>query len=182
MIYGEKTILGPINEQHLPIMIEFRNKPELRQNFREYRLINWEHQYKWWQDKVCNDDSWEYFVIHPIGELKVIGMAGLTYIHRVNRSAEFAIAIGADEYRGKGYGGDALKALIRYGFNELNLHRIYCEVFSNNQAISLYQKLGFIEEGVLRDTYFFDGKYWNSHFLAMLEDRFREQDWAKWQR
>lgn len=161
-------------------MIEYRNRPELRRNFREYRLISWEHQYQWWKDKVQGDDSWEYFIIHPKDEpLMMLGMAGLTYIHRVNRSAEFAIVIGDEDSRGKGYGSDALKALIRYGFNELNLHRIYCEVFSLNPAISLYTRLGFVEEGVLRDTYFCDGQYWNSHFLGMLEEDFRNQTWSK---
>lgn len=196
MIYGTKTELGPIEERHLPLMVEYRNDPNMRQYFREYRLISIEHQTEWWNNKVRKDPSWEYFIIRPTDDYKFlkssfppcneiqrrpeddfIGMCGLTYIHPVNRSAEFAIVIGRDEYRGKGYGSDALKALIRYGFNDLNLHRIYCEVFSNNPAISLYKKMGFVEEGILRDTYYCHGKYWNSHVLSMTKHDICKVDW-----
>ena len=182
MIYGTKTELCPIEEHHLPLMVKYRNDPNMRQYFREYRLISIEHQTEWWNSKVRKDPSWEYFIIKLTDDPHFeqdcfIGMCGLTYIHPTNRSAEFAIAIGSDNHRGKGYGSDALRALIEYGFNELNLHRIYCEVFSNNPAINLYKRMGFKEEGILRDTYYCHGQYWDSHMLAILSTETDQLEW-----
>ncbi len=173
MIHGEKVYLGPVEEKHLPIMLKFRNDPQLRQYFREYRVLSSVHQHKWWETRVLNDNTWEYFVIHPKEDTyKVIGACGLTYIHPVNRCAEFAIVLGDSDYRGRGYGKDALQTLIRYGFLDLNLHRIYCEVYGNNTAIGLYRKLGFRDEGCMKDAYYSDGRYWDSYMLGMLRNEF----------
>jgi len=179
MIYGKDIILGAIEKHHLPIMVEYRNDPELRKYFREYRLLTLEHQTRWWEEKVLKDPSWEYFVIYPKSNPDhIIGMTGLTYMHQVNRNGEFAIVIGDKNYRSKGLGKDALKTIIRYGFKELNLHRIDCEVWENNSSIELYRKLGFIDEGRLRDRYYWGGKFWDSYILSMLRQEFDDKEWA----
>ena len=64
-----------------------------------------------------------------------------------------------------------LITLIKYGFNELNLNRIWCEVYSNNNSIHLYKKLGFKSEGILREHVYKNGNYLNSHMLGMLKKR-----------
>ena len=181
MIYGEKVILGPVERYHLPIMVEYRNDPDLRKYFREYRLLSLENQTQWWEDKILKKDpSWIYFVIYPKDNSKhVIGMTGLTYMHPVYRNGEFAIVIGDKDYRRKGLGEDSLKALIRYGFNDLNLHRIDCEVFANNTSIVLYRKLGFVDEGTLRDRYYWDGNFWDSYILSLLRHEFDKQQWSR---
>ena len=175
MIEGNKVYLGPVEKRHLDQMLQWRNDKRFRQYYREYRILNSENQMRWWCDKIMDDDSWQFFVIHPKDDVKkIIGTTGLTYIHPINMAAEMAITIGDSEYRGGGYGSDALRALINYGFYELNLNRIWCEVYSNNAAIDFYKHIGFKEEGVLRESYFCDGTYWNSHILSILRSEWNK--------
>ena len=182
MIYGDKIVLGPVERKHLPQMVEYRNDPELQKYFREYRLLTLEMQTKWWEDKVVNDLSCEYFVIYTRGTEGgdyIIGMTGLTYMHPVNRNGEVAIVIGNEDCRGKGLGQDVLKTLVRHGFLKLNLRRIDAEVYANNlSSVALFDKVGFQKEGVLRDRYYCDGKFWDSIMFSMLRNEFDQFYWA----
>ena len=105
MIYGTDVVLCAIEECDLPKMLEYRNDPDLRRYFREYRELTLLNQKQWWMDKVVNKNSnWVYFTIKLKNDLdNIIGMTGLTDIHPVNRSGELAIVIGDYNYRDKGY-------------------------------------------------------------------------------
>jgi RimJ/RimL family protein N-acetyltransferase len=99
-----------------------------------------------------------------------LGHVGLYKIdHRV-RSAEFAIMLGNKEWWNKGAGKRATRAVVEYGFKQLNLHRCYLSVLKTNErAITLYERLGFRTEGVLRDEQFRDGKYVDVVVMGILE-------------
>ena len=168
MIIGKKVILDIPEEKHLSKMLEWRNDPEFRQYYREYRVLSYENQLKWWKDKILNDDTWQYFVFKPIDEDEIAGVIGLTYIHPVYKTAEFAICVDKN-CRNNGYGSDALRTIIKYGFEQLNLNRIWCEVYSNNKAVDVYRHIGFKDEGILRQTVFKNGEYLDSYVLGMLK-------------
>ena len=99
----------------------------------------------------------------------MIWVCGLYYIDWRLRSAEFGIFLSKDTC-GKGFGKEALFMLCDFGFREMNLHKICCEIYDLNSAVHLYHKLGFKDEGVLRDNYFCNGKYGNSTVMSVLED------------
>ena len=105
---------------------------------------------------------------------RCLGHVGLYNIdHRV-RSAEFAILIGDRESWGKGIGQAVSRAMLRYGIEELNLHRIHLEVLATNErAIHLYTKLGFCSEGLLRHAQFRNGRYVDVMIMSILETEFR---------
>ena len=63
MILGENIILSAVEEKHLLKLMEWRNNPEFRKYYREYRVIGYEHQKNWWKSKILNDDTWQYFVV-----------------------------------------------------------------------------------------------------------------------
>ncbi|KAI1441336.1 putative GNAT family acetyltransferase [Annulohypoxylon stygium] len=90
-----------------------------------------------------------------------------------HRWSDISIDI-AKDYRGKGYGGEAIKWALWYGFQMAGLHRVQIGAFSFNMgAVNLYKKLGFTEEGRQRDYMWFDGG-WHDHVLfSMLEDEWR---------
>lgn len=100
-----------------------------------------------------------------------LGHVGLYNIdHRV-REAEFAIMVGDKTWWGKGIGKKVTSAVVDYGFRQLNLHRVHLTVLkSNDRAISLYEKLGFKTEGILRDGQFRDGRYVDVVVMGLLED------------
>jgi RimJ/RimL family protein N-acetyltransferase len=106
-------------------------------------------QVKEWIEK--NYDSLYMFSIHTIEDDRTIGHIDLSGIDWTAGNAWVGIGIGEREFWGKGYGREAMKLIMRYGFDQLNLKRISLTVFEYNQrAIKAYQKLGFREEGRLR--------------------------------
>jgi len=115
------------------------------------------------------DGTEELSVDKAIEQRELIGCCGLHYIDWRMRFAEFGIFI-SKEARGLGLGREALIMLCNYGFREMNLHKIWAEVYEFNKAISLYNDIGFSTDGVLRDNCFNDGKYYNSHIISVLED------------
>ena len=105
-----------------------------------------------------------------------LGHVGLYNIDNRIRKAEFAIMIGDKASWGCGLGTSVSRDVINYGFEQLNLHRIELEVLSYNaRAIRLYQKLGFRQEGILRDAQFRHGGYVDVVKMGLLE---HERNWG----
>lgn len=103
-----------------------------------------------------------------------IGRCLLFNVDSVNRSAWVGIFIGDKAYWNRGYGQEALKLLLEYGFNLLNLHNIMLGVFAFNQrAIRAYQKVGFKEIGRRREARIIAGKKHDVVLMDILEDEYR---------
>ncbi|MCI0709788.1 MAG: GNAT family N-acetyltransferase [Chloroflexi bacterium] len=114
------------------------------------------------------DKSSIAFAVRLLHDKTVVGFTRFKTINHRNGVAEISIVIGDP---GKGFGREALTLLIEYGFRELNLNRIELTVLSfNAAAIHLYQKLGFQQEGVLRQHLFRDGTYHDTWVMALLRD------------
>jgi len=175
MIKGKRVYLQAVEEESIEQLRQWRNNPELRQYFREYREISKKMQSAWYDNRVCNNANQVDFEIRDKETQKLIGHCGLYYIDWVNRKAEFTIYIGDFTFRNGGYGSDTLRNLIDYGFNTLNLNKIWCEVYSNNKAIEIYEHLGFTREGTMRQHYFDNGKWWDSHFMSLLESEYNNE-------
>lgn len=114
--------------------------------------------------------------IFSIVELKTdksIGRCMLFAIDQVDRRAMFGIAIGDKKYWSKGYGLEATKLLLDYGFNLLNLNNIMLGVYSFNQrAINCYKKVGFKEIGRRRQARIIGGKKFDVILMDILAEEF----------
>lgn len=87
---------------------------------------------------------------------KLIGTIGLEHFDYISRSAVLGIFIGDSDFRNNGYGTEAIKLLLEYGFKYLNLHSIRLDLLSiNEQAHKCYLKCGFKDTGFSRDAIFF---------------------------
>ena len=105
-----------------------------------------------------------------------IGIVNLTNMQIVNRSAEFSIMLGDKEYWSKGIGYEAASQMINHGFYDLNLHRIYLTVLTENvRAQQLYRRLRFKEEGVQREAVYKEGKYHDLVTMALLKSEIDEK-------
>jgi RimJ/RimL family protein N-acetyltransferase len=99
------------------------------------------------------------FAIRTLAEDKLIGFIAFDGINWTNRDGYVAIGIGEQDFWSKGYGSDAMQLMLRYGFTELNLHRISLTVFEQNpRGIRSYEKCGFKHEGRIREFLLRDGK------------------------
>ena len=88
--------------------------------------------------------------------------------------AELGYSIHIETEKKKGYMKEALKPIIEYGFNKMNLHRIEAFVGPDNTAsISLVKRLGFTQEGHLREHYLKDGVFEDSIVFSLLEKEFQ---------
>lgn len=98
-----------------------------------------------------------------------IGGCTLRGFNHVARSAEYAISIGEADYRGKGYGSEVTALMVRIGFEEFNLNRIWLTVYAPNAgAVRAYEKAGFVREGLLRQYAYIGGTYLDAHLMAIL--------------
>ena len=85
------------------------------------------------------------------------------------------IGLGERDYWGNGYGTDAMRLMLRFAFDELNLWRVSLGVFAYNpRAIRSYEKAGFRREGLVRGDCRRDGQRWDSVFMGILRD-----EWLK---
>ena len=110
-----------------------------------------------------------YFSLRTQDGDRYIGFVVLHNIEWNNATGVLAIGIGEREYWGKGYGSDALRLILRYGFQELNLHRIGLDVHSTNtRAIRAYEKAGFTHEGRLREAGYRDGERYDRLKMGVL--------------
>jgi RimJ/RimL family protein N-acetyltransferase len=115
------------------------------------------------------------FSIHLLEEDRPVGFIDLGGFDWVARSAWVAIGIGEPEYRGRGLGTDAMQVLVRFAFEQLNLHRINLTVFEYNQrALRSYEKCGFVLEGCQRQFLNREGRRWDMIYMGLLQE-----DWQK---
>lgn len=174
MIEGTHTALRAIERADLPQLLLWRNRPDFRRNFREYRELSMAQQERWYEEKVLGDPGTRMFAIVERAPARLIGACGLCYIDWVNRCADFSIYIGAnDAYIDELYAPDAGRALLRYGFEELGLHRAWCEIYGFDQAKQrLLPRLGFTLDGRHRETHWADGAWHDSLFYGLLDHDF----------
>lgn len=111
------------------------------------------------------------YLIQELSSEKVIGHIGLYHIDLRIRKAEFAISIADKSSRGKGYGKICSEYMINFGFSQLNLNRIELSLLSTNIiAFSLYHGLGFVQEGLLRQSQFKNNGYIDVILMAKLKE------------
>jgi RimJ/RimL family protein N-acetyltransferase len=110
------------------------------------------------------------FAIRHKASNKIIGITGFDDIQWNNGTATLFIGIGDKEHTGKGFGKEALKMLIDFGFYEFNLHRIQLNVIAyNERAIGLYESLGFVKEGSYREFINRGGKRVDLYLYGLLK-------------
>jgi UDP-4-amino-4,6-dideoxy-N-acetyl-beta-L-altrosamine N-acetyltransferase len=162
MIKGEKIRL----DYRLPsdLMIKWRNHPDIFRYTRQFTLLS-ESDHQKCLNRLADDSSIKLFsIVH--GDA-FIGVCGFTSINYHDQNAEFSLYI-APEHQKAGYGKDALRTLVKHGFDAFNFQRIWGETFEFNHAAKMFESLGFQKEGVLRKSYFREGKHIDSIIYGIL--------------
>ena len=107
----------------------------------------------------------------------VLGLISLMDINNINRTGIIHIMIGGTDSRGRKIGTFAVTEMIKHAFYNLNLRRIELDVLENNlPAIRLYEKIGFVKEGVKRESNYKNGKYINMILMALLRDDYEQNN------
>lgn len=111
-----------------------------------------------------------------ISTAEVVGHIELNNIDRRNLAATVSKVLVAPHRQGQGIGTAMTAQLLKIAFEQLRLHRVSLYVFDFNlPAVHCYQKLGFTQEGHLRDFRKVGDTYWSSYVMAILEDEWRSR-------
>jgi len=127
-------------------------------------------------DRVAGDDSRIDLLIFSLSDHQLVGEVVLADLDPVHRSAHLRIVIAQQADRSHGFGAEALLLALHYGFGMRQLHRIELEALAGNRrAIQLYERLGFEQEGIRREVYYFNHSYHDVIMMSMLEYTFRSR-------
>ena len=130
----------------------------------------------WFQADLKNEKS-RMFAVRTKPDDIFIGFAGLVELNMFTHCAEIGINLAHPDYRGKGYGGEVMHLVMRYGFEQFNLNRINLRVMGYNaRAIRLYERLGFKHEVREREMLFHDGHYFDQLWMGILRTEWEETD------
>lgn len=172
MLMSDNIILRAIQKNDLPQLFAWINdRDEVLWNA-SYKPVHQAEHEKWFASLVDRSDL-KIFGIEKLASKQLIGSCQLFNIHTIHRSAELQIRLGSIEERNQGLGTEAVKLLLKFGFVDLNLNRIYLNVIEQNErAIRSYEKCGFIKEGLLRGAAYINGKYVNLITMAILQQEY----------
>ena len=171
-IVGERLYLSPFNTDDIEIYTKWA---------------------EWMNDRTIADTYGGYFNLVSVASAKktleelqgyrfaivlnendvFIGHISLHDINHLNRHAFIGIYIGEEVHRGKGYGTEAVRLVLDYGFKTLNLNNIMLSVHADNEAaIACYKKVGFQDAGRRREWVFKNGKYFDKIYMDILAREF----------
>lgn len=168
---GNRLYLSPVNNDEVDSYLKWMNDEAVATNFSLYnRLVSSKNDLKWIYEP--NSDMHRYAIVLLDGD-GLIGSISLHNIDHLNRNAFIGIFIGEQKYRGKGYGAEAIRLLLNYGFKTMNLHNIMLSVHADNYpGIACYKSVGFQEVGRLREWVFKNGKYVDKLYMSIMENEF----------
>ncbi len=170
---GDNIYLSPINVEDEETYIKWLNDEVVAINYAHTQycsVISSKEELSWLF--LPQKGIQRYAIVMIDGDI-LIGSVGLHDINHHNRNAFMGIFIGEEEYRNRGYGTEAVRLILNYGFKTLNLHNIMLSAHADNDnGIACYKKVGFSEAGRFRDRVFKNGEYVDVIYMEILEHEF----------
>ncbi len=178
MLVGKNVRLRALEREDLPNCVRWLNDREVTEFLLQRFPLSKAREEKWFDSQAeTSPESGQVFALDAlVGDQWVhIGNTGLHEIDPVVREAEFGIFIGEKSFWNKGLGTEAVKLTLKHGFDDLNLNRIYLAVFEPNlRGIACYKSVGFVQEGLLRQADYKNGRYINTLIMSILRSEWRD--------
>lgn len=169
-LIGQKCFLSPIDINDAEKYTIWLNDQEVLNNLSLSSTVITVEEEKVLLSSLSKEHN--YGIIDSSTE-QLIGNVGLMSINHIHQSAEIGIFIGNKDYWGKGFGTEALRLLIDFAYQTLNLHNIMLRVYSyNKRAISCYEKVGFKKIGLIRESITKNKKRHDTVLMDILPDYF----------
>lgn len=170
---GNIVTLRAIEIDDMDFLKEMLNDEELERNVVGWAFpISSYEQENWYKNNISNKSNIRYIVE---ADQKRIGLATLTDIDWKNRKAMHGIKLCNEDFRGKGYGTDIVKTIMKYAFEELQLNRLYGSILDYNIASQkLYKKCGWKVEGIQKDSVFKNNAYHDEIMVGILKKDYEE--------
>jgi RimJ/RimL family protein N-acetyltransferase len=176
---GSEPILGhglvylrPAERAEIPLFVRWFSEARTSRTLAFISPLSLPLEERWFEQMLEHQgqDRW-HFVICAQADDRPVGSIDLHEVDMRNGSAGLGIAIGDPDDTGRGYGSDALRAILTFGFDELRLERIWLDVYDfNERARRVYERVGFVHEGTLRHALFSAGSHRDIHRMAILRE------------
>lgn len=174
-LIGDRIYLSPkgVSDDEITKFTEWMNDFQITDyTGRSSQIMTWQNEKEYLENATKNNDN-KGFNIIDLKSDKLIGTVGLAHFNYIARSAVLGIFIGDSDFRNNGYGTEAIRLLLEYGFKYLNLHSIRLDLLSiNERAHKCYLKCGFKDTGCSREAIFLNGKYYDRLHMDILENEF----------
>lgn len=161
--------LRPLAESDVDHIMTWVNRPEIVGNLAAFSgaPLTRDQELVWIQRTIASADRvWSVFATD---DDRYLGQVGIHQIHARSKVGRLGAVIASKGEMGKGYGSAAIRAVMDRGFGELGLHKLWLMVFrTNERGQRLYKRLGFVEEGLLREEYFHEGGWHDMARMGML--------------
>lgn len=167
MVAGHLVELVPLDRSHFDRTRTWANDPALCRLLDRARPVS-DTEHEEWFASLRNHPDRVYFAIETLGDKRHVGNIWLWDIDPRHRRAEVRIVVGEGDAP-KGTGSEAIDLICRYGFDRLNLHRLYAFVLGiNPRARRAFEKAGFQLEGTLRQDRWVDDHYVDVFYLGRV--------------
>jgi RimJ/RimL family protein N-acetyltransferase len=168
-LIGNAVYLRALEREDAQVMLPWFNDPEITRTLLRHRPINRGAEEAFIDGAGREPDDIVLGVVLKHDD-RLVGVTGLRQFDHKNRHASFGITLDKVEWN-KGYGTETTHLIVAYGFETLNLNRIWLHVVANNaRGIRTYEKVGFQKEGVLRQDDYREGRYWDTVVMAILRE------------
>lgn len=175
MIEGDKVRLTALCLDYLPEYRRWINDPEVADFLASIGFpLSLAEERRWVENMQRSVDYATHFtIVTKKGE--PIGNIALMDINYSNRNAQLGIMIGERTFWGKGYGKDAIRAILGYAFGTMCLNKVELKLnIENKRALACYENCGFKLEGRKRKQIFYRGRYCDELIMGILK-----VDWEK---
>jgi [ribosomal protein S5]-alanine N-acetyltransferase len=169
-LIGPNVYLRPLEREDAPVLVPWFNDPDVSRTLLRHRPQTLRDE-EAFLDKVTQSEHDVALALVVRATDRLIGVTGLHQIDFKNRHCSFGIVIGEKAEWGKGYGTEATTLLVKHAFETLNLNRVWLHVYEyNDRGRRSYEKVGFRQEGVLRQDCYREGRYWDTIVMAILRE------------
>lgn len=161
--------ISTVEKDDLSFIHKLKKNPDIMQYWCNEPYTTKEQILKDYENRQT-DTTIREFIIYKSGEK--IGYTSLFNQNARHRSATFAIMLDPSQ-QGNGYATEAVRLIVEYGFNILNLNKINLDVVDfNEKAIHVYKKVGFKIEGEKRQQFYINGEYTNGILMGLLKEEY----------
>ena len=177
-IRGEHIILREQREEDAKFFAYWFSQPEVMFKCGFEKPTDEEQEKKYITEYHRSEDSVWYTITDLDGN--VIGETGLLRMFPAWHQTDLTIIIPDPEMRNKGYGTEAIRIMLDMAFNEYDMHRVSIGVVGlNTDALEFYKKIGFRQEGILEEAYFYNNEYSDFVMMRILSREWKEKKYPK---
>lgn len=168
IVTGTRIGLGPLERDLLPLYQRWMNDLQIQSTLGVTGPFSFEREQNWYERNATAANA-AHFTIYELSGGRPVGTTSLMEINHRHRCADFGIMIGERDCWNRGYGTEAARLMLDYGFTILNLHNISLTVFSNNpRGLRAYEKAGFKQIGRRREAYWMAGEAFDVIYMDAI--------------